>query len=234
MKLNKKKPLVIVTRKLPDLIETRMRELFDAHLNLDDAPLSKAALIEAAKTADFLVPTLTDKIDSDVISAAGPNLKLIANFGNGVDHIDIAAAQAKGIQVLLTRTSEVDVDLPPRVALANNSRADLFLSIHANALSMSRPDVNGIETFYFQDSPSRRLAEAVQQQMVRVSPGSPDRGTRPGRFFVIRRTVMPAALAEMGFVTGQLDSPRLADPAFRRRMAVAIATGLLNYLVANP
>jgi len=100
--LNKKKPLVIVTRKLPDLIETRMRELFDAHLNLDDAPLSKAALIEAAKTADYLVPTLTDKIDSDVISAASPNLKLIANFGNGVDHIDIAAAQAKGIQVTNT------------------------------------------------------------------------------------------------------------------------------------
>ena len=142
--------------------------------------------------------------------------------------------QAKGVQVLLTRTSEVDVDLPPRVALANNSRADLFLSIHANALSLSRPDVNGIETFYFQEGPSKRLAEAVQLQMLRVSPGSPDRGARPGRFFVIRRTVMPAALAEMGFVTGQLDAPRLADPAFRRRMAVAIATGLLNYLVANP
>ena len=142
--------------------------------------------------------------------------------------------QAKGVLVLLTRTSEVDVDLPPRVALANNSRANLFLSIHANALSMSRPDVNGIETFYFQDGPSRRLAEAVQVQMVRVSPGSPDRGARPGRFFVIRRTVMPAALVEMGFVTGRLDAPRLADPAFRRRMAVAIATGVLNYMVANP
>lgn len=142
--------------------------------------------------------------------------------------------QAKGVEVLLTRTSEVDVDLPPRVALANNNRADLFLSIHANALSLSRPDVNGIETFYFQDGPSRRLAEAVQTQMLRISPGSPDRGSRPGRFFVIRRTVMPSALAEMGFVTGELDSPRLADPAFRQRMAVAIATGLLNYLVANP
>ena len=142
--------------------------------------------------------------------------------------------QAKGVQVLMTRTSEVDVDLPPRVALANNSRADLFLSIHANALSLSRPDVNGIETFYFQEGPSKRLAEAVQIQMLRVSPGTPDRGARPGRFFVIRRTVMPAALVEMGFVTGQLDAPRLADPAFRRRMAVAIATGLLNYLVANP
>jgi N-acetylmuramoyl-L-alanine amidase len=136
--------------------------------------------------------------------------------------------------VLLTRTSEVDVDLPPRVALANNSRADLFLSIHANALSLSRPDVNGIETFYFQDGRSRALAQAVQDQMLAISPGSPDRGARPGRFFVIRRTVMPSALLEMGFVTGSLDSPRLADPGFRRRTAVAIANGLLRYLVANP
>ncbi|MFM7652201.1 MAG: N-acetylmuramoyl-L-alanine amidase [Vulcanococcus sp.] len=142
--------------------------------------------------------------------------------------------QAKGVQVLLTRTSEVDVDLPPRVALANNSRADLFLSIHANALSLARPDVNGIETFYFERSRSRALAQAVQDQMLAISPGSPDRGARPGRFFVIRRTVMPSALAEMGFVTGSLDAPRLADPAFRRRMAVAIANGLLRYLVAYP
>jgi N-acetylmuramoyl-L-alanine amidase len=142
--------------------------------------------------------------------------------------------QAKGVRVLMTRTSEVDVDLPPRVALANNSRADLFLSIHANALSMDRPDVNGIETFYFESGRSRALAQAVQEEMLAVSPSSPDRGARPGRFFVIRRTVMPAALAEMGFVTGSLDASRLADPAFRRRMALAIATGLLRYLVANP
>ena len=142
--------------------------------------------------------------------------------------------QAKGVKVLLTRTSEVDVDLPPRVALANNSRADLFLSIHANALSLDRPDVNGVETFYFESSRSRPLAQAVQDQILAISPGSPDRGARPGRFFVIRRTVMPSALAEMGFVTGSLDAPRLADPAFRRRLAVAIANGLLRYLVANP
>ncbi|MEB3360539.1 MAG: N-acetylmuramoyl-L-alanine amidase [Synechococcaceae cyanobacterium] len=138
--------------------------------------------------------------------------------------------QGRGVRVLLTRTTEVDVDLPPRVSLANQSGADLFVSLHANALDMSRPDVNGIETFYFEGSRSRRLAQAIQEQIVAISPGSPDRGARPGRFFVIRRSVMPAALAEMGFVTGSLDAPRLADPGFRRRLAVAVSTAILRVL----
>ena len=66
-----------------------------------------------------------------------------------------------------------------------------------------------------------------------ISPGTPDRGARPGRFFVIRRTVMPSALVEMGFVTGEVDAPRLADPAYRRRLAQAVAAGILNYLGAS-
>ena len=140
--------------------------------------------------------------------------------------------QARGVQVLMTRTSEVDVDLPPRVSLANSSGADLFVSVHANALSMARPDVNGIETFYFEGAgaSARRLAAALQQQMVAISPGSPDRGVRTGRFFVIRRTVMPSALVEMGFLTGSLDSRRLADASFRRSMALALSAGVLNAL----
>ena len=140
--------------------------------------------------------------------------------------------QARGVQVLMTRTSEVDVDLPPRVSLANSSGADLFVSVHANALSMSRPDVNGIETFYFEGAgaSARRLASALQQQMLAISPGSPDRGVRTGRFFVIRRTVMPSALVEMGFLTGSLDSRRLADASFRRSMALALSAGVLNAL----
>ncbi|MFN7900881.1 MAG: N-acetylmuramoyl-L-alanine amidase [Synechococcaceae cyanobacterium] len=138
--------------------------------------------------------------------------------------------QNRGVRVLLTRTTEVDVDLPPRVSLANQSGADLFVSLHANALDMSRPDVNGIETFYFEGSRSQRLAQEIQDQILAISPGSPDRGARKGRFFVIRRTIMPAALAEMGFVTGSLDSPRLADPAFRRRLAVAVSTAILRVL----
>ena len=138
--------------------------------------------------------------------------------------------QSRGVRVLLTRTTEVDVDLPPRVSLANQSGADLFVSLHANALDISRPDVNGIETFYFEGSRSQRLAQAIQDQVLAISPGSPDRGARQGRFFVIRRTIMPAALAEMGFVTGSLDAPRLADPAFRRRLAVAVSTAILRVL----
>jgi glyoxylate reductase len=97
-----KKPLVIVTRKLPDAIETRMRELFDTRLNVDDKPMTQAELIEAVKTADVLVPTVTDRIDSKVIVRAGPNLKLIANFGTGVDNIDVKTALEKGITVTNT------------------------------------------------------------------------------------------------------------------------------------
>jgi N-acetylmuramoyl-L-alanine amidase len=77
------------------------------------------------------------------------------------------------------------------------------------------------------------LAAALQQQMLSISPGSPDRGVKPARFFVIRRTVMPSTLVEMGFVTGALDAPRLADAAYRRRMALALATGILNFLQAQ-
>jgi glyoxylate reductase len=98
----RRKPLVVVTRKLPDSIETRMRELFDAQLNLDDRPMSKSELIETVKSADVLVPTVTDRIDSAVLGKAGERLKLIANFGNGVDHIDVASALSRGITVTNT------------------------------------------------------------------------------------------------------------------------------------
>ncbi len=98
----KKKPTVIVTRKLPDAVETRMTELFDTQLNADDATMSQAALIEAVKTAEILVPTVTDRIDRAVIDAAGPQLKLIASFSTGVDHIDLDAAHERGITVTNT------------------------------------------------------------------------------------------------------------------------------------
>jgi len=97
-----KKPLVIVTRKLPDVIETRMRELFDTELNIEDAPLGAEALAEAMGRADVLVPTVTDRIDQKILARAGDQLRLIANFGTGVDHIDVATARQRGITVTNT------------------------------------------------------------------------------------------------------------------------------------
>jgi glyoxylate reductase len=102
MAVSPKKPLVIVTRKLPDAIETRMMELFDTRLNASDKPMTQAQLIEAAKTADVLVPTVTDRIDARVLSQAGPKLRLIASFGTGVDHIDLDTARQRGVVVTNT------------------------------------------------------------------------------------------------------------------------------------
>jgi glyoxylate reductase len=99
---NRRKPLVVVTRKLPDHVETRMRELFDTRLNENDKPMDRTELIEAVKTAEVLVPTVTDQIDAAVLTQAGEQLRLVANFGNGVDNIDVTAALARGITVTNT------------------------------------------------------------------------------------------------------------------------------------
>ena len=96
------KPLVIVTRKLPDAIETRMMELFDVRLNLDDEQFSRARMVEAVQAADVLVPTVTDRIDAGILEQASDKLRLIASFGTGVDHIDVAAARARGMTVTNT------------------------------------------------------------------------------------------------------------------------------------
>jgi len=100
--MSRAKPLVIVTRTLPESVETRMRELFQTRLNIDDHPMTQAELVEAMKAADVLVPTVTDRIDANMLSQAGERLKLIANFGNGVDNIDVEAAVARGIMVTNT------------------------------------------------------------------------------------------------------------------------------------
>ena len=100
--MSQNKPKLILTRKLPETIETRMRELFNATLNESDQALTRDELEAAVKTADVLVPTVTDKIDADLIAKCGDQLRLIASFGTGVDHIDLAAAKARGVTVTNT------------------------------------------------------------------------------------------------------------------------------------
>lgn len=121
---------VVLTRRLPDAVETRMRELFDAELNLKDAPMDRAALTAAMQRADVLVPTITDTIDADLIASAGPQLKMIANFGAGVDHIDIDAAVAR--QIIVTNTPGV----------LTEDTADLAMSL---ILAVSRRIVEGAQ-----------------------------------------------------------------------------------------
>ena len=136
----------------------------------------------------------------------------------------------KGVNVVLTRSNEIDLDLPQRVLLANASKANIFVSIHANASRGKRRDINGLETFYFRGWKGRLLAKRIQKQILRVSPGSPDRGVKQGRFYVIKNTRMPAVLVEIGFLTGRLDARRLEKPSHRKRIAFAIAKGILEYL----
>ena len=117
--------LVVVTRRLPDGIEREMRERFDARLNLSDAPMDAATLRAAAQNADVLVPTVTDRVGADIIAAAGPRLKLIANFGVGFNHIDLEAATARGIAVTNTPgvLTDATADIAMTLVLAVTRRA---------------------------------------------------------------------------------------------------------------
>ena len=135
--ISRKKPLVVVTRKLPDTVETRMRELFDARLNLDDSPMSASELAEIVSSADVLVPTVTDRIDAAVLSRAGQNLKLIANYGNGVDNIDVTTALSRGITVTNTPgvLTEDTADMTMALILAVPRR----LAEGATVLSEDKP-----------------------------------------------------------------------------------------------
>ena len=97
-----KRPRVFVTRRLPDPVEARMRDLFDVRVNVDDEPLTAPALVAAMQEIDVLVPTITDRLPAEVIAQAGPTLRLIAQFGTGIDNLDVAAALDRGITVTNT------------------------------------------------------------------------------------------------------------------------------------
>ena len=133
-----------------------------------------------------------------------------------------------GVDVVMTRTNDLTLGLEPRVDIANNANATIFLSIHANAISLSRPDVNGVETYYYSEN-GRRLASIIHTN-VQPASGLGNRGVKQARFFVLRNTAMPAALLELGFVTGAEDVVQLRDPAWQERISQAITRGILEYL----
>lgn len=137
--------------------------------------------------------------------------------------------QQAGITTVMTRSGDQEIDLDPRVVYAERAGADIFVSIHANAISMSRPDVNGLETYYYSGANSERLAQSIHSSVLR-STDMQDRGVRTARFYVIRHTSMPAVLVETGFVTGARDAARFSNASTRDQIADAIAEGILNYL----
>ena len=133
----------------------------------------------------------------------------------------------KGILVKMTRNRDYFVSLQARSQMANRSGANLFVSIHANAINLSRPDVNGVETYYYESG--RTLAQIIHRNILRRVNVN-DRRVRRARFYVLRKTSMPAVLVEVGFLTGRDDAAKLANPTYRRQMAGAIASGILEYI----
>ena len=145
--------------------------------------------------------------------------------------LDVAEILRKqDIDVIMTRDTDNFISLEGRTDLANEIDADLFVSIHANAINLSRPDVNGLETYYYKSG--RRLAEVIHWSILN-GVEIDNRGIRRARFYVLRHSTMPAVLVEVGFLTGEVDARRLKDPDHRRRMAEAIARGIVEYIKQN-
>lgn len=141
----------------------------------------------------------------------------------------VALLKQQGVEAVMTRTRDVEIELEPRVQFAERANADVFVSIHANAFDARRTDVNGIETFYYSGGSGQPLARTVQDSLLQEL-GARDRGVKSANFYVIRYTSMPAILVETGFVTGAEDAARLSTAAGRARIAKAIARGILQYL----
>jgi N-acetylmuramoyl-L-alanine amidase len=197
-------------------------------------PVTSAAI--AARIAAIELPNVSHSRPRIVIDPGHGGADPGAIGINGLREKDVvlpislrvaALLEQQGAQVVLTRQDDRSLDLPPRVQIAERNRANVFVSIHANAISLSRPDVNGAETYIYA-SRDRPVADAIQASLVQAT-GFRDRGVKSARFHVLVNTSMPSVLVEVGFVTGAEDAPLLADPEFRELIAHAIARGILNY-----
>jgi len=162
--------------------------------------------------------------DPGAIGIAGLQEKeLVLDIGSQVAQI----LEQQGIQSILTRPDDRDLDLQPRVDMAEQVHATVFVSIHANSIDLSRPDISGLETYYYDSG--EQLAHTIHRSILDAT-GIPDRRVRQARFYVLRKTSMPSVLVEVGFVTGRDDAARLSDSSYRRQMAAAIARGIVQYL----
>ena len=139
--------------------------------------------------------------------------------------------ERQGIQVKLTRGGDYFVSLQGRTQMANRIDADLFVSIHANSAGRSKPHVSGLETYYFQNG--RYLAATIHRNVLRRV-NVRDRRVRRARFYVLRKSEMPAVLVETGFLTGTEDAAKLTNPNYQRQMAAAIAAGIIEYIRTHP
>lgn len=132
-----------------------------------------------------------------------------------------------GIKVVMTRNSDYFLSLKGRVALAERSNSDLFISLDVNSAGLSRPDINGLETYYY--ASGLKLASIVNNSIVKQT-GVKDRGVRRARLYVLRKSSMPAVAVKMGYISGKKDAPKLVNPEYQNRMAEGIAEGILQYL----
>ncbi|MDZ7959322.1 MAG: N-acetylmuramoyl-L-alanine amidase [Aulosira sp. DedQUE10] len=135
--------------------------------------------------------------------------------------------QQNGVQVIMTRNSDYFVSLEGRVSMAERAKADVFVSIHANSAGAGRPDVSGLETYYYDSGLS--LARIVHSSILQ-SLNVRDRGVRRARFYVLRKSSMPSILVETGYLTGRVDVSNLQSSGYQNQMAEAIARGILQYL----
>lgn len=141
--------------------------------------------------------------------------------------------QQMGYAVVYTRTEDIDLDLEPRVQIAENARANAFVSVHVNSLDANASEISGVETYYAPGaSLGENLAELVHEQIL-ASTGANDRGVRSARFYVIRNTSMPAILVETGYITNPSEASRLVNSAYQERMAEAIAKGIDQFLKSH-
>lgn len=207
----------------------------------DDAPLLPPGFAKAPKERPFepeLTPLLSDRPRVIIDPGHGgddPGTIGIGGFREkdvvlpiSLDVAEILRKQE--IDVVMTRDTDNFISLEGRTDMANEVDADLFVSIHANAINLSRPDVNGLETYYYKSG--RRLAEVIHWSILN-GVNIDDRSIRRARFYVLRHSTMPAVLVEVGFLTGAVDASRLKDPNHRRQMAEAIARGIIQYIKQN-